>query len=380
MTGSRAEFGILRWLIQEIHDDPDLELVLIVTGSHLSERHGLTVSEIAATGLPIAAEVPLDLAADEPVAVAKAMAQCLTGMATIFASVRPDMVFVLGDRYEIFAAAQAAMLQRLPIAHIAGGDVTEGAIDDVMRHAITKLAHLHFATNSSAGDRIRQMGEDPDRVYIVGSPALDHLRRVPLMNRPEIEAALGKPLGTRNILVTFHPVTLASDFGQSELSAMLKVLEEMEEDARIWITGSNADSGGQQIRGRIEEWSRSRDNVALYTSLGVHCYMSLMRECDLVIGNSSSGLYEAPSLGIPTVDIGVRQAGRLAANSVFRCDATPEAIWRAIKDAQAFDRSTARSPYGDGHSAKRIVSVLKTCDLGESLVRKTFHLIPGKLQ
>jgi UDP-hydrolysing UDP-N-acetyl-D-glucosamine 2-epimerase len=373
VTGSRAEFGILRWVIQDIDDDPGLDLALVVTGSHLSERHGLTVREIETTGVNIAAKVPLDLSGDDPASISKAMGTCVTGMSIELQRLAPDILLVLGDRYEIFASVQAAMMLRIPVAHIAGGDVTEGAIDEAMRHSITKMSHVHFATNVASARRLEQMGEDPARIFVTGSPALDHLRRDARATRNELEQKLGAQLGIKNMLVTFHPVTLATDSGLSELDAMLAALEQFSPDTQIWITRSNADSGGTAINQRIEEWATDRDNANVYTSLGIANYMSLMSVCDIVIGNSSSGLYEAPSFGIPTVNIGERQGGRLSANSVFHCVGTPLAVQDALVKAENFDRRTAINPYGDGYSAQRIVGALKAIDNYGGLLLKRFH-------
>jgi UDP-hydrolysing UDP-N-acetyl-D-glucosamine 2-epimerase len=372
-TGSRAEFGILRWLIEDIHADPDLELALIVTGSHWSKKHGETVNEIVEAGFPIAGTVRLDLSQDDPQSVIKATAECLTGMCAELGRIKPDIIVVLGDRYEMFATVQAAMMMRIPVAHIAGGDITEGAMDDAMRHAMTKMSHLHFPTNVIAADRIRQMGEDPARIIMAGSPALDNIKRGDQLTRADLEAKLSMPLGTQNILVTFHPVTLAQDFGLSEFEALLDILADFDGRTSIWITQSNADSGGSMINDRMAQWAAKRNNAHIYASLGIQYYMALMRECDLVIGNSSSGLYEAPSFGVPTVDIGNRQAGRLAANSVFRCSATPTGIRKAIGKAKAFDRATAMNPYGDGHSSARILQALRHIGSPAHLLRKKFH-------
>jgi UDP-hydrolysing UDP-N-acetyl-D-glucosamine 2-epimerase len=289
----------------------------------------------------------------------------------------PDVMLVLGDRYEIFAAVQAAMLTRTPVAHIAGGDVTEGAIDDAMRHAITKVAHLHFATNAESAARIRQMGEADDRIFVTGNPALDQLRRVPLMDRAALEVALGQVLGHHNILMTFHPVTLAADLGLSELDALLSVLSEQPDDTTIWITRSNADSGGAQVNAKIDAWAAGRSNVHVYTSLGLPRYMALLAQCDLVIGNSSSGLYEAPSFGTPTVNIGARQGGRLAANSIFTCLGEADAIRAAMAAAFVFDRASAVNPYGDGQSAARIIAALKSVPDSATLLHKRFAAMEG---
>ncbi len=373
VTGSRAEFGIMRWLLQDIASDAGLELALIVTGTHLEAAHGNTVDEIVASGLPITARVPIALSDDSARGIAQSMALALTGTADALAALNPDLVLLLGDRFEIMAAAEAAMLHRIPIAHIAGGDVTEGAIDDVIRHAITKMAHLHFVTNAESATRVRQMGEEERRIFVTGSPALDHLRRSPPVPRAELEARLDAPLGQRNFLATFHPETLADDFGLAQLDELLAALDAVcaEGDA-LWFTRSNADSGGAEVNRRIEQWAADRDWVRVYSSLGHANYLALMGLSDVVLGNSSSGLYEAPAVGTPTVNIGGRQGGRLTANSVF--DAAPErpAIVAAIGEALAFDRASARSPYGDGHASEKIIAAIKAAPPREELIHKRF--------
>ena len=373
VTGSRAEFGILHWVIADIRDDPELELALFVTGSHLAAAHGNTVREIEEAGFPVAARVPINLHDDSAEGIALSMGLCLTGMVKEFGETAPDIVVLLGDRFEIFAAAQAAMLLRIPIAHIAGGDVTEGAIDDAMRHSITKMAHLHFATNAESAERIAAMGEQPDRVFVTGSPALDHLHRTPLLDEPELEQSLGAPLGTRNFLLTFHPVTLEWDYGLGQLDNLLSVLDaRLEAEDRLWITRSNADSGGKAINDRLDDWCSARDNTHIYTSLGQSRYFSLLAKADAAIGNSSSGLYEAPSFGTPTVNIGNRQGGRLVANSVFSCEPDSESVDAALTCALAFDRASAYNPYGDGRSSARIVSALKEAPPSRQLLHKRF--------
>lgn len=373
VTGSRAEFGIMRWLLQDIADDSAFELVLIVTGTHLEPAHGQTVEEIVASGLPVAARIPINLTDDSPRGIARSMALALTGTADALATLAPDLVLLLGDRFEILGAAEAAMLHRIPIAHIAGGDVTEGAIDDAIRHAITKIAHLHFVTNAESAKRVRQMGEDDENIVVTGSPALDHLRRTPGLSREELESRLSAPLGLRNFLITFHPETLADDYGVGQLEELLSALDAAHADGDvIWFTRSNADAGGSRINELIEDWAAPREWVRVYPSLGHANYLALMARSDLVVGNSSSGLYEAPAVGTPTVNIGGRQGGRLTANSVF--DAKPEraAIGAAIAAALRFDRSSAESPYGDGYASDRIVAAIKAAPLRAQLIHKRF--------
>lgn len=373
VTGSRAEFGMMRWLLQDIADEDGLELGLIVTGTHLEPAHGNTINEILASGLPIAARVPIELTDDSPNGIARSMALALTGTAEALAMLSPDLVLLLGDRFEIMAAAEAAMLHRIPIAHIAGGDITEGAIDDVIRHAITKMAHLHFVTNEESAARVRQMGEEGSRIVVTGSPGLDHLRRNPPVSRSELEARLDAPLGQRNFLATFHPETLASDFGLAQLDELLAALDLVCVDGdALWFTKSNADSGGAEINRRIEQWAADRDWVHVYSSLGHASYLALMGLVDVVLGNSSSGLYEAPAVGTPTVNIGGRQGGRLAANSVFYASPDRATIVDALSRALAFDRTRAHSPYGDGHASEKIIAAIKAAPPRKELIHKRF--------
>lgn len=373
ITGGRAEYGLLQWVMHEIRAAPDLELQLIVTGAHLERRFGLTVGQIEADGFPIDARVPLGLDRDAPGDVVRAMARCLTGVSDALERLKPDIVVVLGDRYEILAAAEAALIHGVPLAHIAGGDVTEGAFDESIRHALTKLAHIHLTTHAQAAARVLQMGEDPSRVHVVGSPGLDHLRRTPLLDGEALAAALGAPLGERNLLVTWHPVTLEADGGLGGFDALLAALDAFGPEVVKWVTRPNADPGGGAIEARLDRWAAGRADVHVFASLGQLRYLSLMAQVDAVVGNSSSGLYEAPSFGVPTVDIGDRQKGRLAAASVIRCVPAPGAIEAAIRRAFEMDCSGIENPYGDGDSARRIVDILRHAPSRESLLAKRFH-------
>lgn len=375
ITGGRAEYGLLQWVMHEIRAAPDLELQLIVTGAHLEPRFGLTVEQIEADGFRIDARVPLGLEADAPGDIVRAMARCLTGVSGGLERLRPDIVLVLGDRYEILAAAEAALIHGIPLAHIAGGDVTEGAFDESIRHALTKMAHIHLTTHAQAAARVVQMGEDPARVHVVGSPGLDHLRRTPLLEGEALEAALGAGLGERNLLVTWHPVTLEADGGLGGFDALLTALDAFGPEVAKWVTRPNADPGSAAVEARLDRWAAGRADVHVFASLGQLRYLSLMAQVDAVVGNSSSGLYEAPSFGVATVDIGDRQKGRLAAASVIRCDPDPSAIGNAIRRAFETDRSGVENPYGDGDSARRIVEVLRAAPPRETLLAKRFHRV-----
>lgn len=373
VTGGRAEYGLLRWVMHDIRAAPGLDLQLIVTGTHLEGRFGMTVGEIEADGFAIDARIALGLDGDAPGDAARAMARCLTGMAEALDRLSPDIVLVLGDRYEILAAAEAAVLYRIPVAHIAGGDITEGAFDDSIRHALTKLSAIHLVTHDDAARRVAQMGEDPGRIHIVGSPGLDHLARTTLLDRSGLEAALGAPLGDQNLLVTFHPVTLAGDRGLGEFEAVLAGLDGLPRDIVKWVTRPNADPGHLGIEGLLDRWAAGRPDVHVFASLGQTRYLSLMAQVDAVVGNSSSGLYEAPSLRVPTVNVGDRQKGRLAAASVIHCEPEAKAVVRAIRAALVLDCRTVENPYGDGRSAPRIVSILQAAPDRETLLTKPFH-------
>lgn len=373
VTGSRAEYGLLYWPIQDLLSAADLEPLLIVTGMHLAPEFGLTVRDIERDAVPIAARVDMLVSSDSPGGIAKSMALGLIGISDAIERLRPDAMMVLGDRFEILAAAQAAMVHNVPLVHIAGGDTTEGAFDEAIRHAITKMSHLHLVTNEVARARIVQMGEDPAHVHVVGSPGLDHLRRRPLLDRAALESSLGLPLGRRNALITFHPVTLEPAEGVSQQEELLAALDVLPDDWVLWFTLPNADTGGRGLAAALQAWAKDRPHARVFASLGQLRYLSLMREADIVIGNSSSGLYEAPSFRVPTVDIGDRQRGRLATASVLHCAPERSAIRTTIDRALALDCSDVQNPYGDGHSSARIVNALRAMPPAERLLKKTFH-------
>jgi UDP-N-acetylglucosamine 2-epimerase (non-hydrolysing)/GDP/UDP-N,N'-diacetylbacillosamine 2-epimerase (hydrolysing) len=375
VTGSRAEYGLLYWVLHELRDDPAFTLQLVVTGMHLAHEFGHTVDEIERDGFSIDRRVEMLVSGDSPAAVARSIGLGVIGMSDALEQLRPEIVLVLGDRFEIFAAAQACLVHNVPLAHIAGGDTTEGALDEAMRHAITKMAHVHFATNAESARRVRQLGEDPRQIYTVGSPGLDHLHRRPLLDRTSLEEVLGAPLGERNLLVTFHPVTLDERAGIGELEELLQALDTIPADTTVWCSKPNADTGGRAISVRLAEWAAVRPGrVHVFASLGQLRYLSLMAHADAVVGNSSSGLYEAPSFGVPTVDVGDRQRGRLAAASVIRSAPTRDAIAASISRALALGRQRdVVNPYGDGDSARRIVAVLRRLGPPAMLLKKVFH-------
>lgn len=378
VSGSRADYGLLRPALQALRAEADFELQVVATGMHLAPEFGLTVREIEADGFAIDARVEMLLSSDTAGGTARSIGLGVIGMSHALERLAPDLVLVLGDRFEILAAATACLVHKVPLAHIAGGDVSEGAFDEQIRHAITKLAQVHFVTHERAAERVRRMGEDSARVHVVGSPGLDSLRELPRLDRAALERELGAPLLARNLLVTFHPVTLAGDDGRAALDEVIAALEATPADTALWVTRPNADTGGRDFAARWDAFAaRNPARVRLHTSLGSRRYLSLMAHADAVVGNSSSGLYEAPSLGVPTVDIGERQRGRLAAASVLHCAAERRAIAATIEAALALDCCGVVNPYGDGHSAERIVAALRTLPPAGELLVKRFHDAPG---
>ena len=376
ITSSRADYGLLRWLLHDLRADPVFDLQLIVTGMHLAREFGHTIDEIERDGFIANCRVEMLLSSDTPSAICKSMALGTAGVSDALMQLQPDLVLVLGDRFEILAAVQACLIHNVPVAHIAGGDTTEGATDESIRHAVTKMSHVHFVTNAQSAQRVLQMGENPQRVHVVGSPGLDQLRRQPLLGATELAQTLGTPLGRRNLLVTFHPVTLEPGQEIAQLQELLAALDAQPEGTRMWVTRPNADSGGRGIADALDRWAAARgDRVQLHTSLGSLRYLSLMALVDAVVGNSSSGLYEAPSLGVPTVNIGERQRGRLAAGSVLHCPPERGAIAQTLEQALALDCSSVVNPYGDGHSVPRIVEALRHLPKRGELLKKPFYRV-----
>lgn len=376
VTGSRAEYGLLYWLLKEIQTDAELELQLVVTGMHLSPEFGLTWQQIAADGFSIARKVEMLLSSDTPVGISKAMGLGLIGFADALQELQPDLLVVLGDRFEIFAAAQAAMNQRIPIAHIHGGELTEGAVDDAIRHAISKLAHLHFTSTEVYRQRVIQLGEQPWRVFNVGAPGLDNIYRLSLLDRPQLEQALDFKFGKRNLLVTFHPVTLENATAAEQFGELLQALDSFG-DVHIVFTHANADADGRAIGGLIEDYrQRHPQRVASFVSMGSLRYLSALRQVDAVVGNSSSGLLEAPSFKIATINIGDRQRGRICADSVLHCPPQTEAIRSALQTVFSGELagllSRVENPYGQGGVSSKIKEVLKQTPL-DGLLKKHFY-------
>ncbi len=377
VSGGRADYGLLYWPMKEIARSPCFELQVVATGMHLAPEFGATAAMIEADGFRIDARVEMLLASDTAVGVAKSIGLGVIGFADALQRLAPDLLLLLGDRFEILAAAQAALVARLPVAHLCGGDVTEGAFDEAIRHAVSKMAQLHFATNEASARRLRQLGEDPARVFCVGSPGIDYILRLAPMSREEVERETGLDLGHPLLLVTFHPPTLGGAPATAALEELLAALAGLGAGTSLALTLPNADTEGRAMAHRLEAFVASHGNAKLFPALGSRLYLSLLRHADAIVGNSSSGLYEAPSLGTPTVDIGDRQQGRLKAASVLSCRAERGAIAAAIAAALARGKRPTANPYGDGDSARRIVEILAMIDDFRGLTRKRFFDLPA---
>lgn len=378
VTGSRADYGLLLWVLRGIAQAPGFRLQLAVTGMHLAPRFGNTWQAIEADGFTIDEKVETVGEGDSAADIARSIGLGVAGFGEALARLAPDLLLVLGDRYEIFAAAQAAAVANIPIAHIAGGDTTEGAVDEVMRHGLTKMSHLHFTTSEQARRRVIQMGENPERVFNTGSPGLDTLRQTTLLSRDELEQSLGVKLLARNFLITFHPATLEGEAAAAaQFDALLRALESHADGrTRFIFTRPNSDAGSAGITRRLDAWLAGRDDAAAFTSLGQVRYLSLIGQVDAVIGNSSSGLYEVPALKKPTVNIGSRQQGRAQAASVVNCAPLQAEIAAAIGRALALDCSRVVNPYGDGHAGERIVAILQRAPDFRTMLHKHFYDLP----
>lgn len=381
ITGTRAEYGLLRWVMQGIKDDPELTLQVIATGMHLSPEFGLTYREIEKDGFQIDRKVEMLASSDTPVGIAKSMGLGLIGFADALNEVRPDLIVVLGDRFEIFAAVAAALVARIPVAHLHGGETTEGAFDEALRHSITKMSHLHFVAAQEYRQRVIQLGEHPDRVFLVGGLGIDAIKRTALLDREALEASLDFRLGAKNLLITFHPVTLESQSSAQQMAELLAALGQLDDDTHLIFTMPNADNGSRELARMIDDFVVTHPNARAYASLGQLRYLSCMQQVDGVVGNSSSGLAEASSLATGTVNIGDRQRGRLKAQSVIDCLPQRQAILDAINTLFTADfrqsLQTVVNPYGDGGASQKIVQVLQDHPLNCILKKSFYNLDPG---
>jgi len=366
VTGSRAEYGLLKWVMAGVKASEQLELQTIVTGSHLAPEFGMTHREIEADGLPIHRKVDMRLGSDTPQGIVKSMGLELAGLADAFAELRPDVLVLLGDRFEILAAAGAATVFRIPVAHIHGGEKTEGAYDDAIRHAVTKLSHLHFVAADEYRRRVMQLGESPERIFVVGGLGVDAVRQARLLAREELERTIGFSFGARNLLVTLHPETLARATAEEQMAALLAALSRQPE-TRLIFTYPNADNDNGTIIRMIEAYVAARPHCRAVPSLGQINYLSCLQFVDGVVGNSSSGLLEVPTFRKGTINIGDRQRGRLKAASVIDCPAEESAIVAALDRLYSSDFQArlagAVSPYGEGGAAEKIVETLENVPL-----------------
>ena len=379
VSAARSDYGLLYWILREILASEDLDLHLIITGTHLSERHGYTLNEIERDEIPISSRISLCPESDDPASITAAMGQALVQFGHELAKVDPDVLVVLGDRFEMLVAAQAAMIGKIPIAHIHGGEATEGLIDEAIRHSLTKMAQIHFVAAEPYRKRVIQLGEVPEHVYNVGAPGLDFISRLVPMSRDELEQDLSFSFDPVCFIVTYHPVTLDSDQTDSECRALCEALADFP-DARIIVTGVNSDTDNDLVRNQLRQFALDNaDRVLLRESLGQRRYLSAVREADAVIGNSSSGIIEAPFLKTPTVNIGRRQQGRLKAASIIDCDGTYESVRNAIAAVLTpeFKATTDRAPsvYGVGDTSKEIVKKLAAVRL-EGILQKPFYDLP----
>lgn len=376
VTGTRAEYGLLRWIIQFINDDPELELQIIATGMHLSPEFGLTYKSILEDGFTISKKIEVLLSSDSPIGLSKSMGLGMISFAEAYADLNPDVILVLGDRFEIFAAVSSAMVSRIPVAHIHGGEATEGLIDEPIRHSITKMSHIHFTATEEYRKRVIQLGERPERVFNTGTPGLDNIARLKLLSKEEFQKAIDFNIGDNCFLITFHPVTLETGTASEQFDELLQALDSFSE-FKIIFTMPNADTEGRIIIEKIQKYVASNPKRAVsFVSLGQLRYLSALQFVTMVIGNSSSGLSEVPGFKIPTINIGERQRGRIKAESVIDCEPEKGAIVRAINQGLSSDfqliLEKVQNPYGSAGASKKIVDLLKSVNL-KNILKKEFY-------
>lgn len=377
VTGTRAEYGLLKPIIDRISKDNELELCLVVTGMHLSPEFGLTYREIEADGYRISRKIEMLLSADTPGSIVKSMGIEMIGFADVYAEEQPDMVVLLGDRYEILVAATAAMVHRIPIAHIHGGESTEGAMDEAIRHSITKMSMLHFASTEAYKKRIIQLGEQPERVFWVGALGVESIKSLSLLAKKELEESIQFSFGEMTVMVTYHPVTLENVTAENQFANLLSVLSKHKE-LKIIFTKANADTDGRIINQMIDKFVLENSSRSIaFTSMGQLRYLSSLQYCVAVIGNSSSGIIEVPSFGIPTVDIGERQKGRVCAESVIHCGTEKSEIESAVQEALSneFGKKARQvtNPYEGVETSKKIIDVIKQYLNQEMILKKHFY-------
>ena len=378
MTGTRAEYGLLKPLMQEINKDNDLELYLIVSGMHLSPEFGMTYKEIEEDGFEINAKVEMLLSSDSPVGISKSIGLGIIGFADEFQRADLDMLILLGDRYEALSAAICAMVMRIPIAHLHGGELTEGAIDEGIRHSITKMSYLHFTSTEEYRRRVIQLGENPERVFCVGAIGVENIKKINLMTKEELERSIHFEIDENTVIVTYHPVTLENNTVEEQFLNLLEVLDRNPK-IRMIFTKANADTNGRIVNELIDKYAaQNSERACAFVSLGQKRYLSALKYCRIVIGNSSSGIIEAPSFGKPIINIGDRQKGRICADSVINCGYTQQEIQRAMETAltEEFENKArnCRNPYEKENTAANIISVIKDYLLNDKIkLKKGFY-------
>lgn len=378
ITSTRADYGLLRWVMQGVKDDPDLKLQVVATGMHTSPEFGLTYQEIEKDGFQIDRKVEMLTSSDTPIGIAKSMGLGLIGFADTLNELMPDLIVVLGDRFEIFSAVAAAMVARLPVAHLHGGEITEGVFDEAFRHSITKMSHLHFVAAEEYRQRVIQLGEQPERVFLVGGLGIDNIKTLKLLDRSELELSLDFKLGHKSLLITFHPVTLEASTAVEQMTELLTALSVLN-DTQLIFTLPNADTDSRALIKMVAQFVSKHPNARAYPSLGQIRYLSCIAQVDGVVGNSSSGLMEVPSFKKGTINIGDRQLGRLQAASIINCGPSRISIESALQKLYSaeFQQSLPQvvNPYGEGGAAAKIVNILKNRTLND-IVKKNFNNLP----
>lgn len=376
LTATRAEYGLLKPVIKRLGKEPDFDVRVVATGAHLSPEFGLTYKEIEQDGIAIDKKIEILQSADTPAAISKSMGLAMINFADYFSSLKPDMLLVLGDRYETLAVCIAAVNQRIPIAHLYGGEITEGAVDESFRHAITKLSYIHFTSTDEYRRRVIQLGEQPDRVFCVGALGIENILNEKLMSKEELENAIQFKLDKPFALVTFHPVTLEDNSSAEQFQALLDVCRKHKE-LKFIFTKANADANGRIINRMMDGFVKENDHTAAFSSLGTSKYLSALKYCAMVIGNSSSGLLEAPSFGIPTINIGDRQKGRIQAGSIINCGPFGNEIEKSMSLAISKEFINIAhhtvNPYGDGNTSVKIIEKLKLCFDDPINLKKKFY-------
>ena len=375
VTGTRAEFGLLRQLMELLENSIEFNLQIVATGTHLSPEFGFTIEEVSSTGFTITKQVEMLLSSDSPTGITKSLGLGVIGFADALNDLNPDLLIILGDRYEGIAAALAGLISRIPIAHIHGGEITEGSIDDAIRHSITKMSQIHFVAAKEYQNRVIQLGEDPASVFLVGGLGVDNLKNTPLLSKLELEDSLGLKFSNKNLLITYHPDTVETQKNKENIKELLVALDNFN-DTKLIFTAPNSDAYGHMIYHHIKEFVARHTNAHILSSLGSTKYLSCLREVDAVVGNSSSGLLEAPSFPTACVNIGNRQNGRIKAKSVIDCKPISNEIQKAIAEVytETFKSKIqdTKNPYGNGGASLKIIQSLKKIEFG-SLKLKPFH-------